>query len=57
MGSAHCLTKANIWPKFHENLSKGSGDMERTRKRWMTFNCDLDLESASLSYRFYTSSH
>ena len=32
MGSAHCLTKANIWPKFHENLSKGSGDMERTRR-------------------------
>ena len=26
-------------------------------KRWMTFNCHLDLESASLSYRFYTSSH
>ena len=57
MGSAHHLTKANIWPKFHENLSKGSGDMERTRKRWMTFNCDLDLESALLSYRFYISSH
>ena len=37
MGSAHRLTKANIWPKFHENLSKGSGDMERTRKRRMTF--------------------
>ena len=43
--------------KFHENLSKGSGDMEQKRKRWMTFNCDLDLESALLSYRFYTSSH
>ena len=57
MGSAHRLTKANIWPKFHENLSKGSGDMERTRKRRITFNCDLDLESASSSYRFYTSSH
>ena len=57
MGSAHRLTKANIWPKFHENPSKGSGDMERTRKRWMTFNCDLGLESASLRYRFYTSPH
>ena len=49
MSSAHHLTKANIWPKFHENLSKGSGDMEWTRKRRMTFNCDLDLESALLS--------
>ena len=56
MGSAYRLTKANIWSKF-QNLSKGSGDMERTRKRWMTFNCDLVLESASLSYKFYTSSH
>ena len=54
MGSAHRLAKTNIWPKFHENLSKGSEDMERTRRR-MTFKCDLDLESASLSYRFYTS--
>ena len=32
MGSAHRLTEANIRPKFNENLSKGSGDMERTRK-------------------------
>ena len=32
MGSAHRLTEANTWPKFNENLSKGSGDMERTRK-------------------------
>ena len=57
MGSAHRLTKANIWPKFHENLSKGSGAMERTIKSRMTFSCVLDLESASLSYRLYTSSH
>ena len=57
MGPTHRLTKANIWPKFHEKLSKGSGDMERTRERRMTFNCDLDFESALLSYRFYTSSH
>ena len=57
MGSAHRLTKANIWPKFHENLLKGSGAMERTIKSRMTFSCVLDLESASLSYRFYTSSH
>ena len=32
IGSAHRLTKRNIWLKFNENLSKGSGDMERTRK-------------------------
>ena len=32
MGFAHRLTEVNIWPKFNENLSKGSGDMERTRK-------------------------
>ena len=55
MGSARRLTKAKSWPKFHENLSKDSEDMEQTRKRWMTFHCDLNLESASLSYRFYTS--
>ena len=34
LGSAHRLNKANIWPKFHKNLSKGSGDMKRTRDRW-----------------------
>ena len=32
MDSAHRLTEANVSPKFNENLSKGSGDMERTRK-------------------------
>ena len=31
LGSAR-LTEANIWPKFNENLSKGSRDMEGTRK-------------------------
>ena len=47
MGSAHRLTKANIWPKFHENLSKGSGDMERTRKnRWPSIvTLTLSLQS------------
>ena len=30
MGSAHCLTEINIWMKFIENHSKGSGDMEQT---------------------------
>ena len=30
MCSAHRLTKRKIWVKFHENLSMGLGDMERT---------------------------
>ena len=41
MSSADRLTKANIWPKFHKNLSKGSGDMERTRKGRMTLTLSL----------------
>ena len=60
MGSAHHLTKTNIWPKFDKHLSKGSGDMEWTwnsRLKLVTFNCDLDLESACLSYGFCTSLH
>ena len=32
MDYAHHLTEMNISPKFIENLSKGSGDMERTQK-------------------------
>ena len=27
IGSAHRLTKKNIWVKINENRSKGSGDM------------------------------
>ena len=60
MGSAHHLTKANIWPKFNKYLSNGSGDMGWTwnsRLKLVTFNCDLDLESACLSYGFCTSPH
>ena len=60
MGSAHYLTEANIWPKFNIYLSKGSGDMEWTwnsRLKLVTFNCNLDLESACLSYRFRTLPH
>ena len=60
MGSAHHLTKANIWPKFNKYLSKGSGDMEWTwnsRLKLVTFNCDIDLESACLSYGFCISLH
>ena len=32
MLSAHPATEMNIQPKFNENLSKGLGDMEQTRK-------------------------
>ena len=55
MGSAHHFTKANIWSKVKKYLSKGSGDMEWTwnaRLKLVTFNCDLDLESACFSYGF-----
>ena len=43
----------NIIPKFRENPPRGKGDIERTRNsrlKSMTLNCDLDLESALLSY-------
>ena len=30
MCSAHGLAEMNIWMKFNEIFSKGSGDMERT---------------------------
>ena len=46
MGSAHHLTKANIWPKFNKYLSKGWGDMEWTwnsRLELMTFTVTLTL--------------
>ena len=59
MDSAHCLTKVNILPKVNENLSKGSGDMERTcnaRLKLVTFECDLDIWLAWLSYGFCTPS-
>ena len=49
MGFAHRLPKVSILPKFNENLLKSSGDMERTqnaRLKLVTFDCDLDLESA-----------
>ena len=44
MGSAHCPTEVNIWPKFRENLLRGKGDTERTqnsRLKPLTLNCDL----------------
>ena len=33
IGSAH-LTERNIWVKFNENHSKGSGEMEWTHTEW-----------------------
>ena len=59
MGSAHLLIEVNILPKFNENLSKDSRDMEQTqnsRLKHVAFNCDLDLGSAWLSYEFCTPS-
>ena len=36
MGSEHCLTKANIWPKFHENHDMENQEIwsEQERDRW-----------------------
>ena len=54
MGSTHHLTERNLWVKFNENHSKGSGDMERTRNSRvnpMNLKCDLEsgwLESLTL---------
>ena len=44
IGSANRLTERNIWVKFNENHSKGSGDMEWTRisrVNSITLTCDL----------------
>ena len=61
VGSAHRVNEGNIWQKFNENCSKGSGDtcMERWnwRVNYMTLKCDLDLESAQHSHGFCTPSH
>ena len=57
MGSAHHLTEANIYPTFKEKPSRGKGDIELTpnsRLKLVTFNCDLELKSAGLSYGFCT---
>ena len=48
MVSAHGLIEINIWVKFIENRSKGSGDMEQTpnsKIKHMTLTYDFDLES------------
>ena len=57
MGSDHCLTEINIWVKFIENRSKGSGDMEQTQNsegKTHALECDFDLESVSLSHELCT---
>ena len=44
MGSAHCPTEVNSWPKFRENPPRGKGDTERTqnsRLKPLTLNCGL----------------
>ena len=44
MGSAHCPTEVNIWPKFRENPHRDKGDTERTqnsRLKTKSMNCDL----------------
>ena len=49
MGSAHRLTEANIWPKFNENLSKGSGDMVRTRKCYRRTDGQTEGQTKAIS--------
>ena len=63
-GSAHHLTEVSIWPKLNENSFRSKGDMAQTRNsrlKLVTFNCDLYLESAWLSYgadtKFKAQSH
>ena len=44
IGSAHYLTKRNIWMKSNENSLKGPGDMEKTQNSMinpLTLTCDL----------------
>ena len=53
--SAHHFTEANIWTKLKENPSRGRGDIEWIQNSGLkltTLNCDLDLESAWLSFWF-----
>ena len=45
----YCLENINKQPEGQLNPSKGEGDVESTRNSRvypMTFNCDLELESA-----------
>ena len=54
--STHHLTKANIWPKFNKAVWMAMERPQNSRLKQVTFNCDLDLESAKLGYGFCTSS-
>jgi hypothetical protein len=57
MGYAHRLHRLSIWLKFHEILSRGSEDMNRTQNTWSSNTTgDLDLEPAMLEHGFYLSS-
>ena len=51
MGSAHPLDEVNVSFKFEGNPSISKGVIERTQQnvlylfvKYLTFNCDLDLE-------------
>ena len=51
MGSAHPLVEVNVSFMFEENPSISKGVIERTQHnvlyllvKYLTFNCDLDLE-------------
>ena len=46
IGSTHHLTKANIWPKFNKAVWLAMERPQNSRLKLVTFNCDLDLESA-----------
>ena len=49
MGSAHRITEANIYQKLNENLSKGSGDMERTGKCYGRTDGRTDGQTKAIS--------
>ena len=60
MDSANSRCEENIWLKVNENPFTAKGGMEWTknaRLKLLTFDCDLDLESAWLNYGFCTPSH
>ena len=40
-GSTYSLTERNIWVKFNENRSKGSGDMKRHKLKGKSHDLDV----------------
>ena len=46
IGSIHHFTKAKIWPKFNKAVWMAMERPQNSRLKLVTFNCDLDLESA-----------